>query len=69
MPEDTVPAKHPLGQPVSAIDGSDLIQLAGAAYAWLKQHTQIVNALNVFPVPDGDTGTNMVLTMHAACKA
>ena len=69
MPEDTVPAKHPLGQPVSAIDGSDLIQLAGAAYAWLKQHTQIVNALNVFPVPDGDTGTNMVLTMQAACKA
>jgi len=58
-----------LGQPVSAIDGSDLIQLAGAAYAWLKQHTQIVNALNVFPVPDGDTGTNMVLTMQAACKA
>ncbi|MCK7483249.1 MAG: DAK2 domain-containing protein [Candidatus Moduliflexus flocculans] len=29
---------------------------------WLRTNQQIVNALNVFPVPDGDTGTNMVLT-------
>jgi len=33
---------------------------------WLKTNQQIVNSLNVFPVPDGDTGTNMVLTMQAA---
>lgn len=33
---------------------------------WLKTNQQIVNSLNVFPVPDGDTGTNMLLTMQAA---
>ncbi len=37
-----------------------------AGYVWLEQHREIVNALNVFPVPDGDTGTNMYLTMRAA---
>lgn len=33
---------------------------------WLRANQEVVNALNVFPVPDGDTGTNMVLTMQAA---
>jgi DAK2 domain fusion protein YloV len=37
-----------------------------ASLSWLKVHQQAVNALNVFPVPDGDTGTNMLLTMQAA---
>lgn len=69
MPEDSAYVKFPAGQPVLAIDGADLLHLAGASYAWLKQHSHIVNALNVFPVPDGDTGTNMVLTMQAAWKA
>ncbi|HMN62454.1 MAG TPA: DAK2 domain-containing protein, partial [Anaerolinea sp.] len=32
----------------------------------MKTNQQIVNSLNVFPVPDGDTGTNMLLTMQAA---
>ena len=36
------------------------------ALAWLEQHAEAINALNVFPVPDGDTGTNMVLTLRAA---
>ena len=31
-----------------------------------KTNQQTVNSLNVFPVPDGDTGTNMLLTMQAA---
>lgn len=69
MPDDSSYSKHPLTQPLLAIDGADLLHMAGAGYAWLKQHTHIVNALNVFPVPDGDTGTNMVLTMHAAWKS
>jgi uncharacterized protein len=47
-------------------NGSDLKNAFNAALAWLKTNQQIVNALNVFPVPDGDTGTNMVLTMQAA---
>lgn len=37
--------------------------LAGAEQ--LGQHAEHVNSLNVFPVPDGDTGTNMNLTMSA----
>jgi DAK2 domain fusion protein YloV len=35
----------------------------------LKQNEQNVNALNVFPVPDGDTGTNMSMTMQAGVEA
>jgi DAK2 domain fusion protein YloV len=37
-----------------------------AARQWLEKHAAAVNALNVFPVPDGDTGTNMLLTMNSA---
>jgi uncharacterized protein len=49
-----------------AIDGQALKKLTEAGLVWLKANQQIVNALNVFPVPDGDTGTNMVLTMQSA---
>ncbi|MGN7377205.1 DAK2 domain-containing protein [Bacillus altitudinis] len=41
--------------------------LAGAHH--LSQNAQIVDALNVFPVPDGDTGTNMNLSMTSGAKA
>src|SRR5512140_1616039 len=41
-------------------------RLVGAGLTWLKTNQQTVNALNVFPVPDGDTGTNMSLTMSSA---
>lgn len=50
----------------SPIDGQVLKQLIEASLAWLRTNQHTVNALNVFPVPDGDTGTNMVLTMQAA---
>ena len=39
-----------------------------ASARFLENNRQAVNALNVFPVPDGDTGTNMALTMMAAVK-
>jgi DAK2 domain fusion protein YloV len=48
------------------IDGQSLKTLVEAALTWLRTNQHTVNALNVFPVPDGDTGTNMVLTMQAA---
>jgi uncharacterized protein len=48
------------------IDSKGLKTLLEAGMLWLKTNQQIVNSLNVFPVPDGDTGTNMVLTMQAA---
>jgi DAK2 domain fusion protein YloV len=37
-----------------------------AAASWLERHADAINALNVFPVPDGDTGLNMSLTLRAA---
>nr|BBH94438.1 dihydroxyacetone kinase [Thermogemmatispora argillosa] len=40
--------------------------IAGAA--WLEERRESINALNVFPVPDGDTGSNMSATMQAAIR-
>jgi uncharacterized protein len=48
------------------INGQSMKRLVEAGLTWLRTNQQIVNALNVFPVPDGDTGTNMVLTMQSA---
>lgn len=48
------------------IDGQAFKRLMEAGLTWLRTNQQIVNALNVFPVPDGDTGTNMSLTLQAA---
>lgn len=47
-------------------DGQALKRLVEAGLIWLKTNQQTVNSLNVFPVPDGDTGTNMTLTMASA---
>ncbi len=58
-----------LGERYRIIDGRILRQLTEAGLTWLRTNQQIVNALNVFPVPDGDTGTNMTLTMQSAIDA
>ncbi len=58
--------KYPLEQPLLAFDGADLQHLLRAAQDWLTAHYELVNQLNVFPVPDGDTGTNLLLTVKAA---
>ncbi len=50
------------------IDGSVLKKAIINAAFILRQNKKIVDALNVFPVPDGDTGTNMSLTMDQAVK-
>lgn len=47
-------------------DGQAVKRLVEAGLMWLKTNQGTVNALNVFPVPDGDTGTNMTLTMTSA---
>lgn len=52
----------------SPLSGEGLYLLFNAGLAWLMTNQQYINSLNVFPVPDGDTGTNMVLTMQAAVK-
>lgn len=48
------------------IDGTVLKQMIQASSSWLSVNKESVDALNVFPVPDGDTGTNMSLTLQAA---
>ena len=50
------------------IDGLMLRDMAIAGSALLDQNREAVDALNVFPVPDGDTGTNMSLTMQSAIR-
>lgn len=52
--------------PVQFCDGRGLKRLIRAGLAWLERHQAAINALNVYPVPDGDTGTNMLLTMQSA---
>ena len=46
------------------IDGNDFEKLITSGVYNLKKHIDIVNDLNVFPVPDGDTGDNMYLTIN-----
>jgi uncharacterized protein len=54
---------------VERLDAADLVGLVGVAIDALKLHKEEINAMNVFPVPDGDTGTNMLLTMQAVQEA
>ena len=49
-------------------DGATLLRLFEAATERLERAVDEVNALNVYPVPDGDTGTNMLHTMRSALK-
>jgi len=66
----TTTAEKASGRPVTTgpVNGATFRDLLNAGMAWLDRHHEIVNALNVFPVPDGDTGTNMLLTMRSACQ-
>ena len=48
------------------LTGDDLRQMLDAGRTSLEMNVELVNSLNVFPVPDGDTGTNMLLTLKSA---
>lgn len=50
----------------SVIDGRLLKWMLAAGVSWLEHHKAKINNMNVFPVPDGDTGTNMVMTIRNA---
>jgi len=54
--------------PKGRCDGTGFKEALKAATAWLERHVAHINALNVYPVPDGDTGTNMFLTLQAALE-
>ena len=53
---------------MSELSGGDLRDAFVAATQSLERYRDAVNALNVFPVPDGDTGTNMLLTIRSALE-
>jgi DAK2 domain fusion protein YloV len=53
---------------VTSLDGPGVRDMFAAATAWLDRNKEQVNAINVFPVPDGDTGTNMTLTMRSTME-
>ncbi len=48
------------------MDGRAYAKFLAAGTYFLKKYRQVLNDLNVFPVPDGDTGTNMYLTLRSA---
>jgi len=52
----------------NSISGKELREMFIAATGWLEKSAADVDALNVFPVPDGDTGTNMLLTMRSSIE-
>ncbi|MFO7774031.1 MAG: DAK2 domain-containing protein [Dehalococcoidia bacterium] len=49
-------------------DGPALKEMFASGTTWLEKSAPDINAINVFPVPDGDTGINMVLTMRSAME-
>lgn len=51
-----------------SINGRDFYNMVVNASNRLSEESEFVNSLNVFPVPDGDTGTNMSMTFKAAVK-
>ncbi|GAI29362.1 unnamed protein product [marine sediment metagenome] len=53
---------------VDSVTGQELREMFFAATTWLEKSAPDIDALNVFPVPDGDTGTNMLLTMRSTME-
>ena len=53
---------------VNIIAGQQLREMFSAGASWLEKSSAEIDALNVFPVPDGDTGTNMMLTMRSTME-
>jgi len=53
---------------INLADGQTLKEMLASGTAWLEKSAPDINAINVFPVPDGDTGTNMMLTMKFALE-
>jgi fatty acid kinase len=53
---------------VTGVDGPVFKRALLGSLTWLSNNHEEVNRLNVFPVPDGDTGTNMLLTLQSAVE-
>ncbi len=50
------------------LGAKDIAQVMVAFAEGLERHRETINRLNVYPVPDGDTGTNMHLTLESVCR-
>ncbi len=57
-----------LRKPLHEVDGAQVLAGFRSALSWLEANQQEINDLNVFPVPDGDTGSNMYLTLRSAVE-
>jgi uncharacterized protein len=64
----SVAHKH-RSQPLTRCGGQTFVDFLIAGTYFLRKYRSVVNDLNVFPVPDGDTGTNMFLTVRAGMLA
>ena len=53
---------------IDSLSGQELRDMFMVASDWLEKNAAEIDALNVFPVPDGDTGTNMLLTMRSTLE-
>lgn len=53
---------------IQKLNGKDFAQMVLMGANHLSNQSQMIDSLNVFPVPDGDTGTNMNLTMTSGAK-
>ena len=53
---------------MGSLNGKDLRDMFAAGSTWLEKSVAEINAINVFPVPDGDTGTNMLLTLRSVVE-
>ena len=61
-------AEPPAGTAPEVVDGQLFKRSLLGSLSWLTANQEEVNRLNVFPVPDGDTGTNMLLTLQSAVE-
>lgn len=52
---------------IDTMNGTELKEMFTAATDWLEKLVPDINALNVYPVPDGDCGTNMLFTIRWPC--
>jgi len=69
MAADTDSGSRTSGEPIATFDLATVRRFADLAVRGLSEAREEIDALNVYPVPDGDTGTNMYLTMDAAREA
>lgn len=64
-PRLTLAADRP---PLNEVGGRHMAYGLRTALSWLQANQEVINDLNVFPVPDGDTGSNMYLTLRSAVE-